>query len=81
MKAIVATPVRANEESNLTVRPPIVALRPLSKAVKVEIGTGAIAPKVAIVRRKALAPVNVEIGTGAIAPKVAIVRATTSLRR
>ncbi len=44
-------------------------------AVNVEIGTGAIAPKVAIARRKTAAPVKVEVGTGAIAPKVAIVRA------
>ena len=49
--------------------------------VKVEVGTGAIAPKVAITRRKATAPVNVEVGTGAIAPKVSIVRRMTSPAR
>ena len=47
-------------------------------AVNVEIGTGAIAPKVAIQRAKSQAPVKVEIGTGAIAPKVAIQRANSS---
>ena len=42
---------------------------------------GAIAPKVAIARRKAAAPVNVEVGTGAIAPKVAIARRKVSQAR
>ena len=41
--------------------------------VKVEIGNGAIAPKVALKRAKQ--PVKVEIGNGAIAPKVATKRA------
>src|SRR5512138_2973949 len=45
-----------------------------TRKVNVEVGTGAIAPKVAIQRRKAQAPVKVEVGTGAIAPKVAIQR-------
>ena len=49
--------------------------------VKVEVGTGAIAPKVAIVRRKPAAPVKAEVGTGAIAPKVAIARRKASLGR
>ena len=49
--------------------------------VKVEVGTGAIAPKVAIARRKVAAPVNVEVGTGAIAPKVAIARGKGSPSR
>jgi hypothetical protein len=42
--------------------------------VNVEVGTGAIAPKIAIHRSKGKAPVKVEVGTGAIAPKVAIHR-------
>jgi hypothetical protein len=45
-----------------------------SRKVNVEVGTGAIAPKVAIHRFKGKAPVKVEMGTGAIAPKVAIHR-------
>jgi hypothetical protein len=49
--------------------------------VKVEVGTGAIAPKVAIVRRKGSAPVKVEVGTGAIAPKVAIARRNPPVNR
>jgi hypothetical protein len=77
MNAFVKTPVRANEKSQPTIGQPAVVLR-FTEAVRVEIGTGAIAPKVAIVRRKALAPVNVEVGTGAIAPKVAIVRRKAS---
>ena len=81
MNAFVKTPVRANEESQPTIGQPAVVLRSTSEAVRVEIGTGAIAPKVAIVRRKASAPVNVEVGTGAIAPKVAIVRGKASLPR
>jgi len=80
MNAFVKTPVRANEKSQRTLGQPVV-LRSTSEAVRVEIGTGAIAPKVAIVRRKALAPVSVEVGTGAIAPKVAIVRGKGSLPR
>jgi hypothetical protein len=45
------------------------------------VGTGAIAPKVAIVRRKGSAPVKVEVGTGAIAPKVAIARRNPPVNR
>jgi len=52
-----------------------VAKKPASSPVKVEIGNGAIAPRVAIVRAKQQAPVKVEVGNGAIAPKVAIARA------
>ena len=43
----------------------------LSK-VRVEVGNGAIAPKVALHRTRT--PVKVEVGNGAIAPKVAIDR-------
>jgi hypothetical protein len=42
--------------------------------VNVEVGNGAIAPKVAIHRFNGKAPVKVEVGNGAIAPKVAIHR-------
>ena len=80
MNAFVTTSVRAAETLAAT-RQPTVVLRPRSTAVNVEVGTGAIAPKVAIVRRKASAPVNVEIGTGAIAPKVAITRGKGSVPR
>jgi hypothetical protein len=45
------------------------------------VGTGAIAPKVAIQRAKVSAPVKVEVGTGAIAPKVAIARVRTPSSR
>jgi len=51
-----------------------IALPAPSQKVNVEVGTGAIAPKVAILRFKNKAPVKVEVGTGAIAPKVAIHR-------
>ena len=81
MNAFITTPVRANEESTRVVGPSRVVLRSNSEAVKVEVGTGAIAPKVAIVRRKASAPVKVEVGTGAIAPKVALARGKGSLPR
>ncbi len=60
---------------------PTVVRRATSAPVNVEVGTGAIAPKVAIARRNASAPVKVEVGTGAIAPKVAIARSKVSLRR
>ena len=43
-----------------------------SNKVRVEVGNGAIAPKVALHRTKT--PVKVEVGNGAIAPKVAIHR-------
>ena len=43
-----------------------------SSKVRVEVGNGAIAPKVALHRTKT--PVKVEVGNGAIAPKVAIHR-------
>ena len=56
-----------------SVRVTRIARRTTSK-VNVEVGTGAIAPKVAIERRKTKLPVKVEFGTGAIAPKVAIQR-------
>ena len=46
--------------------------------VKVEIGNGAIAPKVALKRAKQ--PVKVEIGNGAIAPKVAMKRGRETSR-
>jgi len=46
--------------------------------VKVEFGTGAISPKVAIHRFKGKPPVKVEFGTGAISPKVAIHRAKSA---
>jgi hypothetical protein len=47
--------------------------------VKVEIGNGAIAPKVAL--KRAAQPVKVEIGNGAIAPKVALERAAKAPQR
>jgi hypothetical protein len=43
--------------------------------VRVEIGNGAIAPKVALQRAKT--PPKVEVGNGAIAPKVALHRTKT----
>jgi hypothetical protein len=43
------------------------------RKVRVEVGNGAIAPKVALHRIKK--PVKVEVGNGAIAPKVAMHRA------
>ena len=43
-----------------------------SSKIRVEVGNGAIAPKVALHRTKM--PVKVEVGNGAIAPKVAIHR-------
>ena len=46
-----------------------IAHRFADTTVNVEIGNGAIAPKVAL--KRAAAPVKVEIGNGAIAPKVA----------
>ena len=61
-----------------SVRVTRVARRPSSTKVNVEVGTGAIAPKVAIERRKTKLPVKVEFGTGAIAPKVAIQRGKSS---
>ncbi len=50
--------------------------RAASKEVRVEVGNGAIAPKVALHRAKT--PVKVEVGNGAIAPKVAMFRARGS---
>jgi hypothetical protein len=46
-----------------------------SNKVRVEVGNGAIAPKVALHRAKK--PVRVEVGNGAIAPKVALHRGTS----
>jgi len=43
-----------------------------SNKVRVEVGNGAIAPKVALHRTKK--PVRVEVGNGAIAPRVALHR-------
>jgi hypothetical protein len=53
-----------------------VLIAPTTRSIKVnvEVGNGAIAPKVAIHRFKGKAPVKVEVGNGAIAPKVAIHR-------
>ena len=59
----------------------VVVRRSPTSAVNIEVGTGAIAPKVAIARRKVSAPVKVEVGTGAIAPKVAIARGKGSRSR
>ena len=81
MNTIVTTSVHASEESNTAIRRPTVKRSPPSSAVRVEVGNGAIAPKVAIVRRKASAPVRVEVGNGAIAPKVALVRGKASRTR
>ena len=74
MNAFVTTSVVSNPH-------PIVRKSPRSNPVRVEVGNGAIAPKVAIVRRKASAPVRVEVGNGAIAPKVALVRGKASRTR
>ena len=64
--------------NNAFVAKTVVARRTASNAVKVEIGNGAIAPKVAL--KRAQAPVKVEIGNGAIAPKVAQARNATRPR-
>ena len=77
MNSITATADRKGERSNNAK----VVLRRTPVRVNVEVGTGAIAPKVAIVRRKAQPRVNVEVGTGAIAPKVAIARGKTGSMR
>ena len=70
---------RVNGISNQsTGYPKVIARNSHATKVNVEIGNGAIAPKVAIQRAKAQAPVRVEIGNGAIAPKVAIQRAKSS---
>jgi len=79
MKAFLTTKSRLTEGTRAS--QPTVVRRVASTPVRIEIGTGAIAPKVAIVRRKAAAPVKVEVGTGAIAPKVAIARGTQSPSR
>jgi hypothetical protein len=51
----------------------VTAVRRLdSNKVRVEVGNGAIAPKVALHRTKK--PVKVEVGNGAIAPRVALHR-------
>ena len=81
MNTIATTSVHESEKSNTTFRRPTVKRSPRSDFVRVEVGNGAIAPKVAIVRRKASAPVRVEVGNGAIAPKVALVRGKTSRTR
>jgi hypothetical protein len=52
-----------------------VARRLSSNKVRVEVGNGAIAAKVALHRTKK--PVRVEVGNGAIAPKVAMHRGTS----
>ena len=58
-----------NGTNHAFVTKPVVVRRVASAAVKVEIGNGAIAPKVAL--KRVASPVKVEIGNGAIAPKVA----------
>jgi hypothetical protein len=79
MNAFIATVVRVNGISNQSIGyPKDIAHNSHSTKVNVEIGTGAIAPKVAIQRAKSQVPVRVEVGTGAIAPKVAIQRAKSS---
>ncbi|MET0440699.1 MAG: hypothetical protein ABW071_01810 [Casimicrobiaceae bacterium] len=64
--------------SNALVAKTVVVRRFPNAPVKVEIGNGAIAPKVALKRAKQ--PVQVEIGNGAIAPKVAMKRAAKASR-
>ena len=82
MNAFVAPVVRVNGNSNQTVGyPKAIARNSHSTKINVEIGTGAIAPKVAIQRAKSSLPVRVEVGTGAIAPKVAMQRAKSSWQR
>ena len=81
MNAFVKTIVGVTGSAKQNIGQPAIARRSPSSPVNVEIGNGAIAPKVAIVRAKRLAPVKVEVGNGAIAPKVAIVRAKTSQQR
>jgi len=61
-----------NGTSHAFVAKPVVVRRIRNAPVKVEVGNGAIAPKVALKRAKQ--PVKVEIGNGAIAPKVAMER-------
>ena len=56
----------------------VVVRRSSDAPVKVEIGNGAIAPKIALKRAKQ--PVKVEIGNGAIAPKVAMKRVAKTSR-
>jgi hypothetical protein len=56
----------SKEEQNMEIE--LSAERP----VKVEVGTGATPPKVALLRSKQ--PVKVQVGTGATPPKVALLR-------
>ena len=60
------------------VRKVTVVRRMGSSRVRVEVGNGAIAPKVALHRTKT--PVKVEVGNGAIAPKVAPHRTRTPVK-
>jgi hypothetical protein len=69
---IVRSNGRSSESNARVVR---IVHRTSAAQVNVEIGNGAIAPKVALQRAKTRAPVKVEIGNGAIAPKVALQRA------
>lgn len=55
-----------------------VVRRVRSNKVLVEVGNGAIAPRVSLHRAKK--PVKVEVGNGAIAPKVALYRAKTPVK-
>ena len=81
MNELVKPGVFANDFSRTPCEQHVVISRsPRQSKVNVEIGNGAIAPKVALKRAKGQAPVNVEIGNGAIAPKVALKRAKASKR-
>ena len=65
--------------NNAFVAKTVVVRRSSNAPVRVEIGNGAIAPKVAL--KRAAQPVKVEIGNGAIAPKVALKRVASTPRR
>lgn len=81
MKTIVTTVSSNGVSSETTSASRRIARRFGMPSVNVEVGNGAIAPRVAIQRSKQKTPVKVEVGNGAIAPKVAIFRAKLSQRR
>ena len=79
MSAFVATVGRFNGNLNQIAGHPKAIVRNSQRSrASVEVGNGAIAPKIAIQRAKASSPVRVEVGNGAIAPKIAIQRAKSS---
>ena len=79
MSAFVATVVRFNGNLHQSAGQWKAIARNCQRArPRVEVGNGAIAPKIAVQRAKASSPVRVEVGNGAIAPKIAIQRASSS---